>query len=104
MITPRSPRTRLAIAACEFGLAVLLAAFTLALVTTAIMRYIDPAQAGLWVAPGVFALGVIDDPNRAREVLGTHVYPLALVFMLFSFPVCRELIVSARQRVRPLHS
>ena len=104
MVIPRTPRTQLPLAAGEFSLAGLLAAFTVALLTTAVMRYIDPAHAGLWVAPGVFALGVIDDPTRAHEVLGNHVYLLALFFMVTTLPVCRELIVSARQRLRPLHS
>ena len=104
MTTSRSSRTQLPLAAGEFGIAGLLAALTVALLATAIMRYIDPTHAGLWVAPGVFALGVIDDPNRAREVLGNHVYLLAFFFMLITFPVCRELIVSALQRVRALHS
>lgn len=104
MTTSRSTRTQLSLAAGEFGLAGLLAAFTVALLTTAIMRCIDPAHAGLWVAPGVFALGVIDDPSRAREVLGHDIYLLALVFVVTTCPVCRELIASALQRVRPMHS
>lgn len=104
LMSPRSIRTQLPLAAGEVGLAGLLAAVTVALLTTAIMRYFDPTHVGLWVAPGVFALGVIDDPSRAREVLGNDVYLVALVFIVTTFPVCRELIVSARQRLRPANS
>jgi hypothetical protein len=57
---------------------------------TALMRLFDPSHWGLWVSPRIFMIGVIDDPNAAQEVLGSRIYPIALLVTFLGAMAARE--------------
>ena len=56
----------------------------------ALMRLFDPNCSGLWVSPQVTLLGVIDNPNAAQEVLGSRIYPIALLVASLGFMVAGQ--------------
>lgn len=57
---------------------------------TALMRVFDPIHWGFWVSPSGFMLGVIDNPNAAQEVLGSRIYPIAMLVAFLCVMVAAE--------------
>lgn len=74
-VARRAHRSLLAAGAALILLVLALVALTA--ISLVIMKLRDPVHAGLWIGPGQRFIGVIDDPGRAREVLGVWLYPLA---------------------------
>ena len=71
------------VAAIGFFLVMVLGGVAFGAVLTAVVKIFDPAIAGLWVGPRIFALGITNDPSHARELLGNWVFPvLALIVAL----------------------
>jgi hypothetical protein len=68
---------------------------------TAILKLSHPEIAGLWVGPGHFVFGTIDDPSRSRELLGAWIFPLAGVGLVLAWLATRRLTSAAVRRFGP---
>lgn len=77
----------------------LLALWTAATVVTALMHFIDPKHWGLWLGPHSLVLGVIDDGEPARELLGSLIYPLAVLTWAVAWQLGRQLLARALRRL-----
>jgi hypothetical protein len=81
------------------------AALSLAAVAslTAFMRVFDPIHWGLWVSPSSFMLGVIDNPNAAQELLGSRIYPIAMLVAFLCVMAAAEAWKFAHDHWRQVH-
>lgn len=46
---------------------------------TSFMHFIDPLHWGVWYSTHMFLIGFVDDPKDARQLLGTSIYPIAML-------------------------
>lgn len=44
-----------------------------------LLKILDPVHTGVWIGEGVVLIGVIDDPQTARDILGLWLFPLAAI-------------------------
>jgi hypothetical protein len=65
------------------------------------LKVTDPAHAGLWIGPHEQFIGVIDDPSKARDVLGLWLYPLAALVLLLGWTIGRAILIWAVRTLRP---
>lgn len=71
------------------------------LAAVAIMKLVDPVHVGVWTnAEGVLFIGGIDDPGRAREILGVMIFPLAFAALAIAWLMTRLLGAWALRRLR----
>lgn len=89
-------RSAAAVAAL-FGIG-LLGTFAGGVLITAFMKFADPANWGLWSAPGLLLFGRADDP-AATEILGAWIYPAALLITLTCWSLARAILVWATARI-----
>jgi hypothetical protein len=81
------------VAAFGFLLVVLLGAVAIGAGLTGIVKIFDPAHAGLWVGPGIFVLGITDDPARAHELLGYWIFPVTALMVAVSWILGRMVLL-----------
>ncbi|HSE11210.1 MAG TPA: DUF1700 domain-containing protein [Rudaea sp.] len=82
-------------AALAFAIVALLAAIALAMIGMVISKLIDPAHTGLWWSDSQFFLGTINDPEKARDLLGLWLYPAAVFGVLLCWLLARLVLVRA---------
>jgi uncharacterized membrane protein len=94
-------RAHRSLAAFGAGATVLvLAAVSISLTLTALMKPLDPAHVGLWTsARGSLVIGSVSDPAGYTEHLGFAIYPLALASLAGAWFLGRLILVGALRRL-----
>lgn len=88
------------VAALAFFAVIILGSLAVGMLVTAVWEVFDPAHAGLWIAPGEFHFGVVDDSTQARELLGPWIYPVALIIAAVCWVLGRLALISAVRTIR----
>ena len=65
------------------------------------LKIVDPVHAGLWTGPGQTFIGIIDDPQAGREILGLWLFPAAAVVLTLIFIAGRLLLSLVVPRLAP---
>ena len=92
---------RSAVAALAAVVLFLLAVVVFTAVSVALFKLGDPAHTGLWHGPHAFFIGRIDDPSKAKELLGNWLLPLAALACALSWLIGRFVLLwTLRQLAR----
>jgi hypothetical protein len=87
------------IAASAFIALALIASLAFGIVVTAVFKLFDPIHVGLWCGKYQLFFGVIDDPAKARELLGNWIFSVAFLSVAFAWLAGRFVLLRALRSI-----